>query len=168
MQKGKSFWKLKFRAFKNFLFLHFMSQWLANQSQAYLWNMQMHKADFHESSLSREPLTKDLRNSLPKIFKKLKFLKNFTTRDHSRKQSRNGQTQFFNTKNLTFWEKLSRPKWQKSLLETNKILKNLFGFDHQAIEHTHITFEHVQSHKWNRYSLNIRLVCCVYQVWISP
>ena len=36
---------------------------------------------------------------------------------------------------------------QKCYTKTYKILKNLFRFDHQAIEYTHITFEHVQSHK---------------------
>jgi len=37
--------------------------------------------------------------------------------------------------------------YTKKLSKTYKILKNLFGFDHQAIEYKHITFEHVQSHK---------------------
>ena len=42
---------------------------------------------------------------------------------------------------------INTQKFIKTLSKTYKILKNLFGFDHQAIEYTHITFEHVQSHK---------------------
>ena len=113
----------------------------------------MNRAEFHRLSLSRKPLARESWNSLPEIFKKLKFLKNLATWNHLRKQSQNGQTQFFNTKNLTFWEKLSKTKWQKSLPKINKILKNLFGIYHQVIEHTHIIFKHAQSHKWNRHLL---------------
>ena len=39
--------------------------------------------------------------------------------------------------------------------------KKSFWFDPHMVEQTHITFEYVQSHKWNRHSLNIKLVCCV-------
>ena len=70
--------------------------------------------------------------------------------------------EFFNKTKFGFLEKLSKQKWYtKTLSKTNKTFKNLFGFDHQAIEYIHITFEHIQSHKWNRHSLNIRFVCCV-------
>ena len=40
----------------------------------------MHRVEPRESSLSREALARDSRNSLPEIFKKLKFLKNFEIR----------------------------------------------------------------------------------------
>ena len=40
----------------------------------------MHTAEFLSSSLSREALSRDSRNSLPEIFKKLKFLKNFESK----------------------------------------------------------------------------------------
>ena len=43
-------------------------------------------------------------------------------------------------------------KWKK---------KKSFWFDPYMVEHTHITFEHIRPHKWNRHSLNIKLVCCV-------
>ena len=46
----------------------------------------------------------------------------------------------------------SKSKWKE---------KKSFWFDPHMVEHTHITFEHVQSHKWNNHSLKIRLVCCV-------
>ena len=39
--------------------------------------------------------------------------------------------------------------------------KKIILFDPHMIEHTHITFEHVQPHKWNRHSLNNKLVCFV-------
>ena len=56
--------------------------------------------------------------------------------------------EFFNKTDLAFWKNFQNTSdIQKHFQKTNKILKNLFGFDHQAIEHTHITFEHVQSHK---------------------
>ena len=54
----------------------------------------------------------------------------------------------------------------KNMGDTNRFQKQtkrtkIFLIWSTYVEHTHITFEHVQSHKWNRYSLNIRLVCCV-------
>ena len=51
--------------------------------------------------------------------------------------------------------------WYKSLPKANKKKQKSFWFDPHMVEHTYITFEHVQSHKWNKHSLNIRLVCCV-------
>ena len=67
----------------------------------------------------------------------------------------------FHTK--TIWKTL------KNMGDTNHFKKQtkrtkIFLIWSTYVEHTHITFEHVQSHKWNRYSLNIRLVCCV---WVS-
>ena len=38
---------------------------------------------------------------------------------------------------------LTKKKKKTKLSKTYKILKNIFGFDHQAIEYTHITFENV-------------------------
>ena len=69
----------------------------------------------------------------------------------------------FSTKQIWLFGKTFKAQkcYTKTLSKIYKILKNLFGFDHQAIEYTRITFEQVQSHKWNRHSLNIKLVCCV-------
>ena len=59
-------------------------------------------------------------------------------------------------------KQLEKHGWCKSLPKAKKKKnKKSFWFDPPMVEHTHITFEHVQSHKWNRYSLNINLVCCV-------
>ena len=69
------------------------------------------------------------------------------------------RTQVFHTK--TTWKNLKKHGWYKSLPKTNKKNKKSFWFNPHMVEHTHITFEHVQSHKRKRYSLNIRLVCCV-------
>ena len=74
----------------------------------------------------------------------------------------NASEEDFQQNRFGFLEKISKHKcYTKKFSKTNKILKNLFGFDHQVIENTQITFEHVQSHKWNRHSLNISLVCCM-------
>ena len=51
--------------------------------------------------------------------------------------------------------------WYKSLPKANKKKQKSFWFDPHMVEHTRITFEHVQPHKWNRHSLNIKLMCCV-------
>ena len=56
--------------------------------------------------------------------------------------------------------KLKNKEWRKTLPNTNKMIKNLFGLIH-IYDYTHITFKHAQLHKWNRHSLNIRLVCCM-------
>ena len=48
----------------------------------------------------------------------------------------------------------------KTLSKTDKILKIFLGLIIKQLS-IHITFECVQSHKWNKHSLNIRLVCCV-------
>ena len=77
VQKDKDFENWHFEPFKNCLFLHFASQWLSSQSRAYSW---MHRAESYRSSLSCEAFERDSRNSLPEIFKKLKFLKNFESR----------------------------------------------------------------------------------------
>ena len=65
--------------------------------------------------------------------------------------------------NMFFTQKqLEKHGWYKSLPKANKKnKKNSFWFDPHMVKHTHITFEHVQSHKWNRHLLNINLVCCV-------
>ena len=61
-------------------------------------------------------------------------------------------------------------KTLKNMGDTNHFQKQIkkkkksFWFDPHIVEHTHITFEHVQSHKWNKHSLNKSLMCCV---WVS-
>ena len=73
---------------------------------------------------------------------------------------------FSHKNNLKIFEKHG---WYKSLPKAKKKNKKKFWFDPHMVEHTHITFEYVQTHKWNRHSLNIRLMCCMCmdQVWNS-
>ena len=79
VQKDKDFENWHFKPFKIclFFFVHFASQWLLSQSWAYSW---MHRVESYGSSLSCEAFARDSWNSLPKIFKKLKFLENFESK----------------------------------------------------------------------------------------
>ena len=131
----------------------------------------LQKALFAQGRLrGKAYLVKDLRGSLEtlcvNLWRNLKFSSTFSWlrygNPYLRSTHKNADMEVFQQNWFEFLEKLSKQKWQrKTLPKTNKILKSIFGFDHQAIEHTHITFEDVQSHKWNRHSLNIILVCCV-------
>ena len=53
--------------------------------------VQMQRTDFRGSSLNLEAFARDSPNFLLEIFKKLKFLKNFVTGDHSLEHSQKGQ-----------------------------------------------------------------------------
>ena len=67
--------------------------------------------------------------------------------------------------NMFFTHKQLEKIWKTWVIqitsESKQKEQKSFSFDPYMVEHTHITFEHVQSHKWNRHSLNIRLECCV-------
>ena len=67
--------------------------------------------------------------------------------------------------NMFFTQKQLEKLWKTWVIQITSKSKQKeqksFWFDPHMVEHTHITFEHVQSHKWNRHSLNIKLVCCV-------
>ena len=67
--------------------------------------------------------------------------------------------------NMFFTQKQLEKLWKTWVIQITSKSKQkeqkYFWFDPHMVEHTHITFEHVQSHKWNKHSLNIRLVCCV-------
>ena len=70
--------------------------------------------------------------------------------------------------NMFFTQKQLEKLWKTRVIQiTSKSKqkepqkKKSFWFDPHMVEYTHITFEHVQPHKWNRPSLNIKLVCCV-------
>ena len=101
---------------------------------------------------SHKGVVRELRNSLCKILEKLKIDSSFLqkvakrlTRDLLTKMP---LKEFFNKTYLAFWKKLiTRKCYPKTLSKIYKILKNIFGFDHQAIEYTHIAFKHVQSYK---------------------
>ena len=84
------------------------------------------------------------------------YLQNFTRVSLTRENTQ--KTCFSLKNNLKNFEKHG---WYKSLPKANKKKQKSFWFDPHMVEHTRITFEHVQSHKWNKHSLNIRLVCCV-------
>ena len=65
-----------------------------------------------------------------------------------------------------FYHTKSTWKTLKNMGDTNHFQKQIklsktFWFNPHMVEHTHITFEYVQIHKWSRHSLNIRLVCYV-------
>ena len=98
----------------------------------------------------------------------LKFLGNWnslkiswcgTTHKRSHKMAKHSfSTQRFWHFDKNFQHKSEKNHFHKQIKYSKK--KKIW-LDHQATEHTYITFEHVQSHKWNKYSLNIRLV------WVS-
>ena len=65
-----------------------------------------------------------------------------------------------------FYHTKSTWKTLKNMGDTNHFQKQkkwskTFWFNPHMVEHTHITFEYVQIHKWSRHSLNNRLVCYV-------
>lgn len=98
------------------------------------------------------------------ISKILKLASSFSwVGSYSQLTCKNAFEGIFQQKQIGLLEKkfLTQKCYIKTLSKTYKILKNIFGFDHQAIEYTQFTFEHVRSHKWNRHPLNIRLVCCI-------
>ena len=77
------------------------------------------------------------------------------TRENTRK------TCFFTHNQLEkFWKTWVIQITSKSKQKEQKSI----WFGPHMVEHTHITFEYVKSHKWNKHSLNKRLVCCV---WVS-
>ena len=150
---------------KNWKFAHFTRRVLTKYSWSTRKMPQMHRASFVGSFIS---LTKVSQNSLCKILEELEIsfliFANRLREDLLATYSQKCLWWNFSIKLIwLFGKTLQTQKWYiKTLSKTNKILKNLFGFDHQAIKYIHITFEHIQSHKWNRHSLNIRLVCCVW------
>ena len=100
-------------------------------------------------AVSREGLMREFLKTLCKILEEMKihFLI-FTTRVRDTllaTYSRKCFSRVFQQNIFSFLEKLSKHNlYTKTLSKTNKTLKNLFGFDHQAIAYTQITFEHVQ------------------------
>ena len=67
--------------------------------------------------------------------------------------------------NMFFTQKQLKKLWKIWVIQITSKSKQKeqksFWFDPHMVEHTHITFEYAQPHKWNKYSLNIKLVCCV-------
>ena len=67
--------------------------------------------------------------------------------------------------NMFFTQKQLEKLWKTWVIQITSKSKQKeqksFWLDPHMVEHTHITFKHVQAHKWNRHSLNIKLVCCV-------
>ena len=108
---------------------------------------QMHRASFAGSYFSRR-VARELQNSLCKILEEIKisFLI-FTAKLRDSllaTYSQNASEGVFQQNRVSYLEKHSIHKWYtKTLSKSNKILINLFGFDHQAIKYTQITFEHV-------------------------
>ena len=77
------------------------------------------------------------------------------TWDKSQKHPKN---MFFTQKHLEkFWKTWVIQITSKSKQKEQKY----FWFDPHMVEHTHIPFDYVHPHKWNKHSLNIKLVCCV-------
>ena len=75
----------------------------------------------------------------------------------------------FQQKKLRFLEKklLTQKCYTKTLTKTYKILKNIFGFDYQAIEYTHLyTYNYINEINIH-WTLNM-CVMCVDQVWSNP
>ena len=66
---------------------------------------------------------------------------------------------------MFFTEKQFEKLWKTWVIQITSKSKQKeqksFWFDPHIVEHTHITSEHVQPHKWNRHSLNIKPVCYV-------
>ena len=72
--------------------------------------------------------------------------------------------EFFNKQNGLFGKTFNTQKKKKTIqkhfkkqIKYSKIFLDLINKQLSI----HITFEHVQSHKWNKHLLNIKLVCCV-------
>ena len=59
------------------------------------------------------------------------------------------ENMFFYTK--TTWKTLKNIGDTNHFQKQTKEQKKSFWFDPHMVEHTHITFEHVQPHKWNRH-----------------
>ena len=115
--------------------------------------------NFSQVSLTCKLLAKQSQNSLSKAEKTLKL-------DHltpSWAYIWNGSWK--HPENMFFTQKQLEKLWKIWVIQITSKSKQKeqksFWFDPHMVEHIHITFEHVQSHKWNRYSLNIKLVCCV-------
>ena len=98
---------------------------------------------------SYERVPRKSRNSLCKFMEKLKLASSFSRVGFYSQHIRENAFEwvFQQKQNWLFGKTLNTQKFIKTLTKTYKILKNLFGFDHQAIEYTYITFEHIQSHK---------------------
>ena len=107
---------------------------------------QMHRASLAGSYFSRST-REGVAKLCVKFWKKWKLASSFLWLGceiaYSWLTHKNSFEEVFQQNRFGFLEKLSKPKWYtKTLLKTNKILKKNFGFDHQAIEYTQITFEH--------------------------
>ena len=141
-----------------------------NQSWSYSQNVQMQRANFHRSSLSSEPLARDSWNSLPEIFKKLKFLKNFTTRGHLQRQTQNGQTQSFLTLKIWHFGKNFKDQSDKNHFQKHiKYSKIFLGVINKqlSIHKSHLnTYNH--TNEIDIYWTLDLCVVCENQVWIIP
>ena len=163
VQKDYIFENWNFEPFKNCLFLHFASQWLTtHDSRAYSQNMQKHRANFRKSSLSCKALTKDSQNSLPEIFKKIKFLKNFATVGHSQKHSRKGQKLSFST--LKIWHLRKTFKKQSEKNHFQKHMKHPKIFLGLIIKQLSIHKSHLNTYNHTNkigihWSIDLCVVC---------
>ena len=122
-------------------------------------NSRKYSRNFSWVSLTRELLAKQSQNSLSKAEKTLKL-------DHlTPSWTYIWKGLWKHPKNMFFIQKQLKKLWKTWVIQITSKSKQKeqksFWFDQHMVKHTHITFEHVQSHKWNRYSLNIRLVCCM-------
>ena len=98
----------------------------------------------------------------PKNAKKMLF-SSFATRKWVAKNSDTcfSTENMFKTMKNKVRTKHEHKEWYKSLPNTYKMIKNLFSLIKHVVKHTYNTFNQVQSNKWIKHSLNIRLVCCV-------
>ena len=95
---------------------------------------------------SYERVPRKSRNSLCKFMEKLKLASSFSRVGFYLQHIRENAFEWvFQQKQNWLFGKTQ--KFIKTLTKIYKILKNIFGFDHQAIEYTYITFKHIQSHK---------------------
>ena len=101
--------------------------------------------------MSHEPIVDEWQNSLTDFSKGLNFPISScdldgtaSTREMSREIAKHKvfQHQFFLLFEKSFQDKSDKNHFQKQIKHSKK-----FWFNQQAIEHTHITFKHVQSHK---------------------
>ena len=167
--KTNDFENWHFEPFKNCLFLHF-----ASQSWTYSRNVQMHRVDIRESSLSCKALARDSWNSLPEIFKKWKFLKNFTIGNHSRRQSRfpvvKWPKQSFSILKIWHFEKNFKDQSGKNQFQKHmkysKIFLNLI-IKQLSIHKSHLNMYNHTNEIGIHWTLDLCVVC-KNQVWISP
>ena len=100
-------------------------------------------------------------NSRETLYPKLKNLRfgpfNFQLSLHMKTPRKH----VFHTK--TTWKTLKNMGYTNHFQKQTKRAKIFLGLINKYLS-IHITFEHIQSHKWDKHSLNQSLVCCG---WVS-